>query len=100
MVKSCTWNEEAGKWHVQVQDLKSGAVTEDICDVVINGNGVLNVPKFSYVKDVDKFQGKVMHTARFDTSYDFKGKKVAIIGTGATYPSSVGEVGSGKRNIP
>lgn len=98
MVRGCKWNASAGKWEVTVENLKTGETFVDTCDVVVNGNGLLNTPKytwvdrrislsfpsaltnsfplitcsFSYVKDADKYKGKVLHTARWDVGqYSF-----------------------------
>lgn len=84
MVKGCKWIESAGKWEVTVEDLVTRKTFVDMADCIINGNGLLNTPKYTYIKDADKFKGKVLHTARWDPDYDLRGKRVAVIGTGAT----------------
>ena len=42
----------------------------------------LNYPKYPDIEGLDEFKGKMMHSARWDWSYDLKGKKVGIIGNG------------------
>ncbi len=51
---------------------------------VISATGILNQPKMPDIKGLSSFKGKMMHTARWDDSYSLKGKRVAIIGTGAS----------------
>ncbi len=51
---------------------------------VVNACGVLTQPKTPNIPGLASFRGKAMHTARWDHSYDLTGKRVAVIGTGAT----------------
>ena len=51
---------------------------------VFNASGVLTVPKPPDIDGVDSFGGAVVHTARWDHHLDLTGKRVAVIGTGAS----------------
>lgn len=51
---------------------------------LVNACGVLTQPKYPDIPGLDSFRGKTVHTARWDHSYDLHGKRVAVIGTGAT----------------
>lgn len=51
---------------------------------VIGATGVLTQPKKPDIPGIDSFQGITMHTARWDHDVDLRGKRVAIIGTGAS----------------
>jgi len=51
---------------------------------VLSGVGGLVDPAYPDIKGLDTFQGKVVHTARWDHDYDLTGKRVAVIGTGAS----------------
>jgi cation diffusion facilitator CzcD-associated flavoprotein CzcO len=44
--------------------------------------GQLNQPKWPEIEGLDSFEGKKMHSARWDWSYDLKDKKIAMIGNG------------------
>ncbi|WP_020499092.1 flavin-containing monooxygenase [Sciscionella marina] len=63
---------------------------------VVAATGVLTKPKEPEIPGVGEFAGEVMHTARWDHSVDLNGKRVAIIGTGASavqiIPSIASEV--------
>jgi cation diffusion facilitator CzcD-associated flavoprotein CzcO len=50
----------------------------------ILASGPLHVPSFPAIKGLDRFKGKIMHSAQWDHSYDLTGKKVVSIGTGAS----------------
>jgi cation diffusion facilitator CzcD-associated flavoprotein CzcO len=51
---------------------------------VVGATGVLTQPKAPDIAGLASFAGTVMHTARWDHSVDLRGKRVAIIGTGAS----------------
>jgi cation diffusion facilitator CzcD-associated flavoprotein CzcO len=51
---------------------------------VVNAAGALSQPKQPEIGGLDNFQGVLMHTARWDHDQDLAGKRVAIIGTGAS----------------
>lgn len=46
--------------------------------------GILTQPKEPQIPGVESFTGKTLHTARWDHDYDLTGRRVAVIGTGAT----------------
>ncbi len=51
---------------------------------LITATGFLSQPKTPDIPGITGFAGKVIHTTDWDDSYDLEGKRVAIIGTGAT----------------
>ena len=59
---------------------------------LVNAIGVLNIPKLPDIAGVDSFAGVTMHTARWDHSQDLTGKRVAIIGTGASAVQVIPEI--------
>lgn len=71
--------EEHGLW--EVTD-RSGTVTH--VKMVISATGPLNRPCVPHFKGMETFQGKVFHSAAWDKTYDLRGKRVAVIGTGAS----------------
>lgn len=73
------YDEQSGHWHLQTKD-----GVEHECESVINGAGGLSQPKFPDFPGVDRFQGKTMHTGLWDHDYDYRGKRIAVIGTGAS----------------
>ncbi len=64
---------------------------------VINACGGLEQPKMPEIDGLDSYKGKLMHTALWDNDFDLEGKRVAVIGTGATslqlVPAIAPEVG-------
>lgn len=61
-------------------------------DVVVSGMGGLSTPAYPNIKGIETFTGKSFHSQDWDHSYDFKGKRVAVIGTGASAIQFVPEV--------
>ncbi|OHU95456.1 flavin-containing monooxygenase [Mycobacterium talmoniae] len=59
---------------------------------LINASGVLTVPKLPDIDGVEGFDGLTMHTARWDHTQDLAGKRVAIIGTGASAVQIIPEI--------
>jgi cation diffusion facilitator CzcD-associated flavoprotein CzcO len=82
-VESATWDGESGHWKLQILG-PDGARFEDWCDILINASGVLNSWKYPNIPGLDIFKGKLMHSAKWDNTYDLTGKTVAIIGGGSS----------------
>jgi cation diffusion facilitator CzcD-associated flavoprotein CzcO len=59
---------------------------------LINAGGVLTTPKPPDIDGVDSFAGETMHTARWDHGQDLAGKRVGIIGTGASAVQVIPEI--------
>ncbi|KAL4772701.1 hypothetical protein BDW60DRAFT_216331 [Aspergillus nidulans var. acristatus] len=83
-VVSATWENDRSKWTLQVKNLDSGEVIEDQCDVVVSASGALNEWKWPSIPGLHDFKGKLMHSANWDESYDYSGKRVAVIGNGSS----------------
>src|SRR6202007_1592684 len=72
-----------GQWHIDVRDANGCA--ESLCaNVLITAVGMVNRPSIPPFTGLDEFPGPVMHTAAWDNSVDLSGKRVAVIGTGAS----------------
>ncbi|RBA17605.1 hypothetical protein FPRO05_11320 [Fusarium proliferatum] len=88
-VTAAEWDSESHEWNVSIQVL--GGKEAEFCarytiktTFLIAGVGQLNEPFWPKITGQESFQGKVMHSARWDWSFDFTGKRVGIIGNGAT----------------
>jgi cation diffusion facilitator CzcD-associated flavoprotein CzcO len=77
-VKMMTWDGQKLLWVIETS---SGTLTADI---VVSATGPLSDPKIPDIPGIDAFPGKVFHSARWDHDYDLRGKRVAMIGTGAS----------------
>ncbi|BCI53049.1 monoxygenase [Mycolicibacterium litorale] len=59
---------------------------------LVNATGVLTVPNMPDIAGVDSFAGATMHTARWDPGVELRGKRVAVIGTGASAVQVIPEI--------
>ncbi|CPW03951.1 Probable monooxygenase [Mycobacteroides abscessus] len=86
------WDEDEYRWHVFTDGGQ-----EYICQFLISGVGALHIPSIPEIEGLDRFEGPVFHSAQWNHDYDLTGKKVAVIGTGASaiqfVPEIVGKVG-------
>ncbi|KAF5536882.1 monooxygenase [Fusarium phyllophilum] len=88
-VTAAEWDSKENEWNVGIQVL-AGKEAEFCArytiktNFLIAGVGQLNEPFWPNITGQESFQGKAMHSARWDWSYDFAGKRVGIIGNGAT----------------
>jgi len=78
-VTKVQWDEAAQLWQVQ---LEGGEVLR--AKFIINASGPLSTPVIPNFKGRDTFEGKTFHTNNWQHDYDHKGKRVAIIGSGAS----------------
>jgi cation diffusion facilitator CzcD-associated flavoprotein CzcO len=83
-IEAATWDEAESIWRIKVHDLKTGEKSEEEADVFINAGGVLNSWQWPNIKGLQDFKGKLMHSANYDTTYDLKGKRVAVLGAGSS----------------
>ncbi|KAF2847728.1 FAD/NAD(P)-binding domain-containing protein [Plenodomus tracheiphilus IPT5] len=83
-IVGCRWEEKTAKWHVTVKNLATGEMIHDSADVLISGRGNLNTPSWPDIKGIKTFKGEVMHSARWNESYDFTHKRVGVIGSGSS----------------
>ncbi|MGW5941666.1 flavin-containing monooxygenase [Streptomyces celluloflavus] len=77
-VRGLRWCNDALHWEI---DTARGPLT---AEVVVSATGPLSDPKIPDVPGLDTFPGKVFHSARWDHDFDLRGKRVAMIGTGAS----------------
>ena len=82
-VTSATWVESTGRWQVEVRGADGNVGVID-ARVVISATGALNAPKLPDIEGIDSFAGPAFHSARWDSSVDLGGKRVAQIGAGAS----------------
>jgi cation diffusion facilitator CzcD-associated flavoprotein CzcO len=85
-LEDARWDADANVW---VATTTAGQV---VADVLVMATGALSEPKLPDIDGIDSFAGEVFHSARWDHDYDLTGKRVAVIGTGASAIQIVPEV--------
>ncbi|MEU5763369.1 NAD(P)/FAD-dependent oxidoreductase [Nocardia sp. NPDC047648] len=77
-VTSARWNTETALWEIESS---KGSFT---ADTVVSAVGALCEPALPDIKGINDFEGETFHSARWNHDADLTGKRVAIIGTGAS----------------
>ncbi|KAK3719990.1 hypothetical protein LTR37_004113 [Vermiconidia calcicola] len=83
-IERAEWNNERGRWILQVRNMQTDKVFQDEADFFINAGGVLNNFKWPKVKGLEDYKGKLMHSAQYEEGYPLEGKKVAVLGAGSS----------------
>ncbi|HEX7323559.1 MAG TPA: NAD(P)/FAD-dependent oxidoreductase [Mycobacterium sp.] len=78
-VRQAEFDETSAQWNVETGDGDDVAST-----FLVAATGQLSLPADPRVPGLKSFRGKVFHSARWDHSYDLRGKRVAVVGTGAS----------------
>ena len=81
------FDPEGGKW-----TLRTDTGEEHSFDVLVTACGQLTRPSTPHVEGLDDFEGNVFHSAEWDHSHDLTGRRVAVIGTGASAIQFVPEI--------
>jgi cation diffusion facilitator CzcD-associated flavoprotein CzcO len=82
-VNELRWIEDRQLWRVITQTNSEEKVFH--ARSIVLGWGPLSNPAYpSDIPGIDKFQGQMCHTAKWDSTINFKNKRVAVIGTGAS----------------
>jgi 4-hydroxyacetophenone monooxygenase len=77
------YDETAQRWHVTYRDASGADATLD-ANVVVSAVGIFAEPKLPPIEGLDTFAGPVFHSSRWPADLDVTGKRVAVIGTGAS----------------
>ena len=85
-VEEARWDEESQRWLVDTDRAAYAART------LISGAGALVEPRLPDIEGIEGFQGEVFHSARWNHDVDLTGKRVAVIGTGASAIQIVPEI--------
>jgi 4-hydroxyacetophenone monooxygenase len=82
-VVAATFDEARAIWRVTARTA-DGTLQEVEARVVISAVGALNRPRLPGIPGLDTFAGPAFHTAQWDKDFDWRGKRIAMIGTGAS----------------
>ncbi|MFI9509292.1 flavin-containing monooxygenase [Nocardia sp. NPDC052566] len=77
-VTAAHWNGDTARWEIETS---KGSFT---ADTVVSAVGALCEPALPDIKGINTFEGETFHSARWNHDADLTGKRVAIIGTGAS----------------
>ena len=86
-VTGLVYDQDAGEWTVQLKDREPVRAR-----AVIMASGPLANASLPRIVGIETYEGNKIHSARWDHDYDFTGKKVAVVGTGASAVQIVPEL--------
>ena len=77
-MEGASYDEDRALWHVRTA---RGAMS---ARVLVSATGALSHPSIPELPGLETFAGRAFHSSRWDRSYNLRGKRVAVIGTGAS----------------
>ena len=77
-VTAARWDADEHRWHISTN---KGDYTARF---LVSGIGGLHIPNVPKLPGIERFGGKAFHSAQWDHDYDLTGKRVAVVGTGAS----------------
>jgi cation diffusion facilitator CzcD-associated flavoprotein CzcO len=86
-VTRCSWSEERARWTVETAENETYEA-----DAIVLATGQLNQPATPRIEGAESFAGHSFHSARWDHQYQLDGKRVAVVGTGASAVQFVPEI--------
>ena len=92
-VERASWSSDNGRWSVEAER-ENGDVVRFSCNFLFMCSGYYDyagghMPEF---KDIDKYQGELVHPQQWPEDINYQGKKVVVIGSGATAVTLVPEL--------
>ena len=82
-VVAARYDDAQAEWQLTLRDTQ-GKQTHASGRILVPAVGQLNRPAIPNIEGIETFGGPVFHTARWDTSVDLRGQRVAMVGTGAS----------------
>jgi 4-hydroxyacetophenone monooxygenase len=82
-VDSCVYDETDHIWHVTLRAI-DGTSEQIEVQAIVNAGGFVHRARMPDIDGLEEFAGPALHTARWDRSVDLRGKRVGVIGTGAS----------------
>lgn len=79
VVEGARWDEDASLWRIALGDGATASTR-----FLITATGFLSQPKVPEIAGIETFEGKVIHTTEWEDDFDAAGRRIAVIGTGAT----------------
>ena len=86
-VEKTVWDEASARWTVETDRGDKMRAR-----YVVLANGILTTPRLARIDGMETFEGEAFHTSRWDYNVDLEGKRVGILGTGATAVQVVPEI--------
>ena len=79
-VVGARWDAASATWVVQVQDLRTKAIKQRRCKILVSAVGALSTPQECDIPGASMFRGRLFHSAQWDKTFEWEGKEVVVIG--------------------
>lgn len=89
-VVDASWDEQSQRWMVRTEGTEGAKVYA--ARTLVSGSGGLSEPRLPDIDGIEDFRGEVFHSARWNHDVDLAGKRVGVIGTGASAVQLVPEL--------
>jgi len=86
-VSSCSWDGQRSRWNVEDD---AGRTYE--ADAIVVATGQLDQPAIPALEGAERFAGHTFHSSEWDHDYELEGKRVAVVGCGASAVQFVPEI--------
>lgn len=78
------WHNDKQKWEVRLRDLETDIEFSRYASVFVSAVGAISFPRDVKFPGMENFKGPMFHTARWDHTVNYKGKRLAVIGNGCS----------------
>jgi cation diffusion facilitator CzcD-associated flavoprotein CzcO len=83
-VTGAYWDETRSQWHVKINDTRTQQARDEYYDFVIPAIGHFNEWKLPEYPGIETFKGHLRHSSNWDPKFEPSGRRVAVIGNGAS----------------
>ncbi|KAI5456905.1 hypothetical protein BGZ63DRAFT_428345 [Mariannaea sp. PMI_226] len=83
-VEGTAWDKEESVWRITARNLETNEVTETKAEFVLSSVGRFNAWKLPDYPGISQYKGTLRHASNWDPKFEPKGKRVAVIGNGAS----------------
>lgn len=92
MCTDMTWEDSLSLWVVTFQDTISGETFKRTAPVVVSAIGTLDRPAIPSIEGANSFRGEMFHSAEWDDNFNPNGKRITVVGNGASATQFVPEL--------
>ena len=83
-VVAASYDAGTQRWNLEIRHSSDGSSSALTVNAVITATGLLNIPRVPEIPGLDLFRGEIIHSARWPDRVDLTGRRVVVIGTGAS----------------
>lgn len=83
-VTEAWWESKGQVWRVGLRDMETGHTFYHEAEMLVSCVGTISIPKDCDIPGHESYKGAIFHSARWDHSFDTRGKRVAVVGNGCS----------------